>query len=244
LRLVTSPDDPHLVAFSHLLDNVFPDPNMVLGLDRLQAFVRADPSAATRRFFVLVALDQASDMVVGGSVFSYVRSTNCGFSEYIVTDRTARGMGLGRRLFDRRKAILDSAAHEQGHPACEGLFIEADNPERTPPDLIEAERQTALDARERLRLFHHLGFRKVQLPYIQPPLAPDKAPIDYLDLLFAPWPSDNAALDRIPAAWVFDTVEPVWSAWSPDAPRHLLRLRQRVATTDIRLASLDTPPTR
>ncbi|HEV7662779.1 MAG TPA: hypothetical protein VGQ62_04530, partial [Chloroflexota bacterium] len=187
MKLVTSPDDPRLAELSRLLESVFADPNTVLGLDRLQAFVRADPSAARRRFSVLVAVDAARDTVIGGSVFSYVPKSNCGFSEYIVADSTRRGTGLGRRLFERRKALLDEQARAYGHPACGGLFIEADNPDRTPADLVDAERETALDPRERLRLFDHLGFRKVDVPYVQPPLGNGKQPIAYLDLLFASW---------------------------------------------------------
>ncbi|HEV7662293.1 MAG TPA: hypothetical protein VGQ62_02065, partial [Chloroflexota bacterium] len=161
---------------------------------------------------------------------------NCGFSEYIVADSTRRGTGLGRRLFERRKALLDEQARAYGYPACSGLFIEADNPDRTPADLVDAERETALDPRERLRLFDHLGFRKVDVPYVQPPLATGKQPIAYLDLLFAPWRQQHT--DRIAAATVFATVEPVWSAWSADAAAHLAALRRLVTTAEVALEPL------
>jgi hypothetical protein len=238
LREITAPDDPHLAGLSRLMERVFADPNTVLGLDRLAAFLSADPQPSRRHFHVLAALD-GSDHVVGGSVFSYVPRSNCGFSEYIVSDASMRGVGLGRRLFDRRKAILDADARERGQQRCRGLFIEADDPERTPEAFVVAERHTALDPSERLRLFDHLGFLRVDVPYVQPPLAPGKQPIDYLDLLFAPWQPGAADQRRMPAAWIFDTLAPVWSAWSP-ATRggHLATLRQNVLTDQVALEPL------
>jgi GNAT superfamily N-acetyltransferase len=243
IRQIDSPDDPDLRQLSALMNVTFPDPNTVLGLDRMQEFLAGNRPGGARRFCVLVATDPArAGAVVGGSVFSYVARSICGFSEYILVDRRVRGTGLGRRLFDARKEVLDEAARREGHGGCRGLFIEADNPERVPADFAQMERETALDAWERLRLFDHLGFRRVDIPYVQPPLAADKAPIDYLDLLFAPWPA-HLALSAIPAPWLLDTLEPVWSAWSPAmAAGQLERLRQRISSDDVALRPLDERP--
>ena len=99
-----------------------------------------------------------------------------------------------------------------------------------------------MEARERLRLFDHLGFRRVDVPYVQPALAADKQAIDYLDLLFAPWPA-HVAISAIPAQWVLDTLEPVWSAWSPaTAAEHLARLLQGIPRAEVPLLALDQPP--
>jgi len=235
IQLVTDASDNRLAQLSALLNATFPDPNTVLGLDRMQEFLAANREDAARRFCVLVAED--GGRVTGGAVFSYVVRSNCGFSEYIIADLAVRGRGLGRQLFDARKALLDAEAARRGHVASNGLFIEVDNPERTPADFAEAERATSLDTLERLRLFDHLGFRRVNLPYVQPPLAKGKLAIDYMDLQFAPW--HPASLQHIPADWVFDTVEPVWSAWTPDTySTHLARLRGGVQTSDVVLLDL------
>jgi GNAT superfamily N-acetyltransferase len=224
LKEITHPADPRLPGLAALLRRTFPDPNTVLGLERIQEFLQANRADAPRRFCVLVAEQNAS--IVGATIFSYVVRSNCGFSEYILVDPAHRGVRLGRRLFDARKAVLDTEALRRGHHACHGVFIEADNPTRTPPALAEAERETALDVWQRLRIFDRLGFRRVDVPYVQPPLAPDKHAVDYLDLLFAPWASDP---QWIPSGWVFDTVEAIWSAWSPrTCASHLARLRSAV----------------
>lgn len=232
LHELTRPDDPRLAALASLLQRTFSDPNSVLGLDRLQEFLAADPHAMGRSFHVLVGEDD-NGRVIGGSVFSYVPRANCGFSEYLVLEPEARGRGVGRMLFDRRRQILDDLAARRpaatsGALGCNGLFIEVDSPERSPPDMLAAERESAMDVHQRLRVFDHLGFRRVDLAYVQPPLGPNKAAVTYLDLLFAPW--HTAAASAIPVAWIVETLEPIWRAWtasSSETDAYLSRLRDR-----------------
>jgi hypothetical protein len=79
----------------------------------------------------------------------------------------------------------------------------------------------------------------VRVAYVQPPLAPDKQPIDYLDLLFAPWPEQAAA--RIPTDWIVDTLQVIWSAWTPElAATYMARLRKAVATGSVPLQPLSS----
>src|SRR5438874_5453575 len=171
LKHIESPDDPDLARLWALMDATFADPDIVLGLDRMQEFLAANRPGAGRRFFVVVATNTG---VVGGTVFSYIARSACGFSEYILVDRLSRGTGLGRALFDARQEVLNLEARRNGYEACRGLFIEADNPLRLPADVAAIERETAMEARERLRLFDHLGFRRVDVPYVQPALAANK----------------------------------------------------------------------
>jgi hypothetical protein len=206
----------------------------------MQAFLAANQlgGGARRRFFVVVATDAAADeRVVGGTVFSYVAQSNCGFSEYMLAEANRRGQGLGRALFEARKGLLDAEAVARGHPGCGGVFIEVESPQRVPPGLADLERQTALDPWQRLALFAHLGFRRVDIPYIQPALGPGQQPIAYLDLLFASWRTPATATERqIPTAWLFDTLEPIWAAWTPETfGGHLATLRRQVVATHVAL---------
>jgi GNAT superfamily N-acetyltransferase len=203
----------------------------------MQEFLAANRPGAARLFCILVAIDPARDgAVVGGSVFSYVARSNCGFSEYMLADERVRGTGIGRLLFDARKEVLDTEARRLGHDACRGVFIEVDHPDRVPADVAALEHETALDGWERLRLFDHLGFRRVDIAYVQPPLAPDKQPIDYMDLLFAPWQAQAAASARIPTRWMLDTLEAIWSAWTPaTAASYFERFERRISGAEVAL---------
>src|SRR5579859_2162987 len=232
LNEVSRPDDPRLAAFAALLLQTFSDPNSVLGLDRMQEFLT---QSSDRTFHVLVA--EEAGRVVGGSVFSYVPRSNCGFSEYLVLKPGARGRGMGRQLFERRREVLNAQAVQHGRHGlapCHGLFIEVDNPERTPAEMLEAERDSSIDPYARLRMFAHLGFRRVDIAYVQPPLGEGKEAVDYLDLLFAPWTSQA---EIIAVHWILETLQPIWSAWSgASAETYLGQLRQSIGAP--RLVSL------
>jgi GNAT superfamily N-acetyltransferase len=233
VRRVRDPDDPALLELSRLLQGTFADPDTVLELDRIQAFLAEREERPVRQFCVVVA--EEAGRVIGGSVFSYVASSNCGFSEYLVVSKNRRGHGLGRRLFDARRTVLDELARKNGHAECRGLFIEADNPERTPPELQAIERETALDTRVRLQIFGHLGFRRVNIDYVQPPLGPGKQPVSYLDLLFAPW--DEASPAKVPAEWVGETLCAIWGSWSP-SNYDCVALRERLAESPVTLSPI------
>jgi GNAT superfamily N-acetyltransferase len=223
---ITRPDDSRLVALSALLERTFADPNSVLGLERIQQFL-GDNSATSSRWFHALVAENDQKAVVGGSIFSYVPNTACGFSEYLVLEPESRGTGLGRKLFERRKAILNARAN--GH--CHGLFIEVDSPERTPPEMLEAERSSSMEEYARLRLFAHFGFKRVDIAYVQPPLGPGKQAVDYLDLLFAPWESDP---DVVPVEWILKTLAPIWSAWAPEhSASHLEQLRESLGSVPV-----------
>jgi hypothetical protein len=219
-----------------LLERTFADPNSVLGLDRIRQFLSEPADDAPRRFHVLAAESADASRVLGLSICSYVPRSNCGFSEYLVVDEHTRGRGLGRTLFDRRKAVLDADASRYAHTACNGLFIEVDSPWRAPPEVLAAD---SFDAHERLRIFRHLGFRRVSIAYVQPPLAPDKAPVEHMDLLFAPWAAEARSRARLQTNWIVDTLEPIWSAWAPASAREYLAQLQEQLTGACDVALVD-----
>lgn len=223
IRRLRGPDDGLLNAVAHLLEDTFSDPNTTLGVDRMREFLASPQHSPGREFFILTANDARH--LLGVTIFSYVPASNCGFSEYLVVRRDARGQRVGRHLFDARLDRLHAAARQVGHPHARGLFIEVENPSRTPPDVLEAERSTAMDPDERLRLFAHLGFRRVDLRYVQPPLAAGKQPVDYLDLLFRP----HTPCATIPRAWIVETLEPIWRAWAPTGSFEVAPSNQEVA---------------
>jgi GNAT superfamily N-acetyltransferase len=218
-----SPTDHRLNAVGRLLEQTFPDPNTTLGVDRMREFLGQPAGEAGREFFILVAEQHGT--IIGTTIFSYVPATNCGFSEYLVVRRDFRAQGIGRRLFDARLDRLQDGARRAGHAHPRGLFIEVDSPTRTPPHLLEAERTTAMDAHERLRIFAHLGFQRVDLAYVQPPLADGKQPVDYLDLLFRP----HTPRASLPRTWITDTLLPIWRAWSPAGSFEVPASAQEVA---------------
>jgi GNAT superfamily N-acetyltransferase len=237
VRRIADPQDAALRELSRLMYAVFADPDVVLDLERMQDFLAHNDAPADRHFCIQVAEENGA--LLGGTVFSYVPASNCGFSEYLVVRKDRHGQGVGRLLVDARRAQLDDLARQAGQAACRGVFIEADNPRRTPAALQLQERETAMDTVARLQLFAHLGFRRVDMEYIQPALGHGKQPVTYLDLLFAPWDERVREVERVPAEWVYLTVGPIWDSWAPDSFRsHACLLRQQFGDASLALAPL------
>jgi GNAT superfamily N-acetyltransferase len=240
VRRVYVAEDPALRELSSLLETTFADPDTVLELDRIQAFLGEQSASLDRQFCVVVA--EAGGRLLGGTIFSYVPPTNCGFSEYLVVRKDRHGHGIGRRLFDARRAVLDELAQESQQKSCSGLFIEADNPDRTPLDLQARGRETAMDTLVRLQVFAHLGFLRVDLDYVQPALGPGKQPVHYLDLLFAPWAERVRSEDRVPAGWVTQTLCAIWASWASSIGQTACAaLRQRLGETPVAILPLSPP---
>lgn len=210
LAQIRYPGDPALAALHRLMVEVFVDPNLVFGLDRLQEFLRG--GRAPDRFFHILTV-RRGQQVLGGTIFSYLPDAGCGFSEYVMLAAAARGLGLGRALFEERRRILDADAAACGQSRCAGLFIETESPVRTPPEILAEEAAVSLDPWERWRVFAHLGFRRCDCPYIHVPLGPAQEPVDYLDLLFAPW--TPAGPPAVPSARIRATLAPMWRRWAP-----------------------------
>jgi GNAT superfamily N-acetyltransferase len=237
VRRIRDPQDTALRELSRLMYALFADPDVVLELERMQDFLVETDSRSGRRFRVLVAEDDAA--LLGGTVFSYVPASNCGFSEYLVVRKERHGQGLGRLLVDARRAELDDQARQAGKTACYGVFIEADNPRRTPAALQAQERETAMDTVARLQVFAHLGFRRVEMAYSQPSLGAGKEPVTYLDLLFAAWDERVQHERRVPAEWVYLTVGAIWDSWAPhDLTRHAETLRHQLGEAGLALLPL------
>lgn len=235
LKEVISPDDGDLAQLSALLSVTFADSNLWLGLHRVKEFL-ADPGP-DRSFHVVVARE--GDTMLGGTFFSCAAATGAGFSEYIVLTKEARGKGISRMLYDYRKATLDRSARQFGHPGCPGLLIEVENPWRIPAKFHEREKQTAMDAMERWRYFHHMGFYRLEFPYVMPPLRSDLQPVHYLDLLLNPWSERLVVLDHVPAEFVLRSVAPTMLGWAPEYSKVALEnLRRQFGGRPVRMVPL------
>lgn len=236
LKEVTDPKDRDVERFAALLQAHFADGNLWLGPERMRAFLAESPTAA-RSFHLLVA--GTEDRVLGGTLFSCSAATGAGFSEYMVLHSDARGSGLSRKLIERRREILMRSARERGHPGSPGVFIEVENPWRSPREFLEKERQVSMDAVERWRYFHHMGFFKLDCDYRMPPLGAGKVPIDYLDLMFCPW-SDQYRV-AVPAELLVRSIGPTWQAWSSDeGTRAMEGLRRSLGGKPVRLLNLES----
>jgi hypothetical protein len=146
-----------------------------------------DPPALKPRVFLIVVRQPGHDApVAGGILFEQYRESGDWLATYIAVHPERRHAGMARRLIDGMvEAIADVSAGAAWH-----LFAEAEDPTRLP----ECEQAAGWD---RLSTLSALGFRWVQMDYVQPALGPDKHPVH--DLLLLCWQPPGTGAAPTPA---------------------------------------------
>jgi hypothetical protein len=140
---------------------------------------------------------------------------------YLVVDRPYRRLGLARRLLAEALAILRARAEAPdlerraarrapGGPGgrLRALFAETNNPTRVEDDVM--------DPWQRLEAFGRLGVGVVDIPYVQPELAPGQGRC--YDLLLLALPTDQRPLERLPAGAVLDFLADFYRANAVERP--------------------------
>lgn len=214
IRQVTNPDDPAIAAFGRVQERTFADPDLLIPPAVMPAMLANQTSA--RRNLLLVA--ERAENVLGGTLFHYLAVPNSGFSSFLAVAPEARRLGLARRLHEARLRLLDQVA---GRPVA-GLFIDVEAPERMTPEARQREIDFGIDPTERRRIFHRLGFRRVDVAYYQPPTRPGDEPLTVLDLLFCP----REPSERVARELVVETMRAYWTPWlgKAAADHHAARL--------------------
>lgn len=102
---------------------------------------------------------------------------------FICVENSLRGIGIAQRLLELLEDKLHAYAAAHGHPRSR-VFItcEQNNPHCMSKIQLEEDLRSALIApQERLDWWYRRGFRKLDFPYIQPPLSADVEACTYLD---------------------------------------------------------------
>lgn len=97
------------------------------------------------------------DEIIGGCILDYFYSTKTIVIEFIVIRSDVRTKGLGKELFNYACSLYE---YEQ-------VVIEINDPTKLTKD----------DSLSYLYFWQQLGFKKLDIIYIQPPLNPDKEPV-------------------------------------------------------------------
>jgi GNAT superfamily N-acetyltransferase len=229
MRLVTDPQDPAMAAFGQIQAASFAHSDLLIPPSAFGRMIGRQTD--TRRNFLLVA--EEAGRVVGGTLFHYFAEPNTGFSSFLAVAQRERGSGIARRLHKARFAALDQVG---GRPV-EGVFIDVIAPDRVSEVEVALERSFGVDPTERRRIFDHLGFRRVDFAYEQPPDSLGGEPLTTMDLLYAPRiPASTVATER-----VVQTMRAYWAPWLGQraADLHSEALRHRCGGPQVRLLSMD-----
>lgn len=227
IRRITDPADPAIPAFGRIQERVYADPDLLIPPQYFPVLLSRQ--SEERRNLMLVA--EAGGVVVGGVLFHYFARVNTGFSSFLAVSPEARGQGVARRLHEARFAALDAVADSQA--PVHGLFIDVVAPERLSPEEMEQERAVGSDPAARRRIFHRLGFRKVDVAYSQPAEGSGGQEVTSMDLLYCP----RAEADWVATDLVVGTMLAYWTPWlgPAAAERNAAELRRRCGGDRVRL---------
>jgi hypothetical protein len=172
---ITHIDDPLFPKMYELLKSVFP-PEEVLAYELWREPLE-DPSI---RVFVAVHEDE----VVGTTEYRYYEDLNVGMTDFTIIGR--EGLGIGRFLATKRAADLEQLAATNGKEML-GMFAEIYDPYRALDHEFGGIKP--MDPFVRREVLSHLGYKRLDFPYVHPSWQLDGEAVSGLDLCF--WPTND-----------------------------------------------------
>lgn len=153
----------------------FPDPSEREDETTWLRWLGEDDPPPQPLYDLSIAIDPANSRVIGGAGYEYYRGSRCGLLTYLVVRPDERRRGVGRALVLHVVKRLRSMATDAGATLA-ASFTEAQD-----PALVDAARRET--AERRLAIYSRLGALRLDLPYVQPALAPGLSPARHMKLL-------------------------------------------------------------
>lgn len=209
---ITSIDDPYFDQMHRLLQAVFPGEEV---LERqLWAEPLRDPSIR-----VCVAVHEGE--VVGATEYRYLERLQVAMTDFTIIGRS--GLGLGRFLWTKRAADLQEMAARSGG-AMIGMFAEVYDPGRAAG--LDFGRFPLMHPLVRREVLSHLGYQRLDFPYVHPSWQNDGAAVTHLDLCFLP---ADPAMTELPAGLVAEFLT-TYYAVLPNKPGEWHAMIERLRT--------------
>lgn len=201
---ITSIDNPLFAQMHRLMQNVFP-PEEVLQYELWKEPLE-DPGIR-----VFVAVEKGE--VVGATEYRYYEDFNVAMTDFTIIGQ--EGKGIGPFLAEKRQADLFALAKANGKQLY-GMFAEIYDPYRVQDEEFGGVK--AMDPFVRREVLSHLGYRKLDFPYVHPSWKNNGEAVTGLDLCFLAYDRDQqefpadlvvkflkryyAVLDNKPQEWL------------------------------------------
>lgn len=178
---IQSIDDPLFARMHRLMQEVFP-PEEVLAFDLWKEPLE-DPGIR-----VFVAVHEGE--VVGATEYRYYADLNVAMTDFTIIGR--EGLGIGRFLARERQKDLNALAAANGKQLY-GMFAEIYDPYRVEDHVFGGIKP--MDPFVRREVLSHLGYKRIDFPYIHPSWQNDGEAVTGLDLCFLPTDEDQDSLE-------------------------------------------------
>ncbi|GIW49994.1 MAG: hypothetical protein KatS3mg080_0605 [Anoxybacillus sp.] len=196
-RRITSIEDPLFKKMHELMQEVFP-PEEVLAFDLWKEPLE-DPGIR-----VCVAVHEGN--VVGATEYRYYEDLNVAMTDFTIIGQP--GLGIGRFLAQKRLEDLNTWAAANGKQLF-GMFAEIYDPYRV--EHYEFGGIKPMDPYVRREVLSHLGYKRLDFPYVHPSWNNDGEAVTGLDLCFLPM-DDN--VNELPAELVVKFLKRYYSVLS------------------------------
>lgn len=194
---ITSIKDPFFKQLHQLMQEVFP-PEEVLEFDLWKGPLE-DPDI---RVFVAVQ----DNKVVGATEYRYYKDFNIAMTDFTIIGQA--GHGIGPFLANNRLKDLNSLAAENGEELF-GMFAEIYDPYQV--EDYEFGGIKPMDPYVRREVLSHLGYKRLDFPYVHPSWNNDGEPVTGLDLCFLPI---NENTNELPANLIVKFLKQYYSILS------------------------------
>ncbi|MFD0587058.1 GNAT family N-acetyltransferase [Paenibacillus sp. GCM10027627] len=180
---ITSIDDPYFKPLHQLLGSIFP-PEEVLAYELWEEPLKDDG------IHVYVALHNGE--VVGSTEYRYYPQLKVAMTDFTIIGKPS--LGVGRFLLRQREEDLARLAEQSGTKPI-GMFAEIYDPYRAASH--EFGGVSPMNPFVRREVLSHIGYMKLDLPYVHPSWDHEGAAVTELDLGFLPKDETLLELDAI-----------------------------------------------
>jgi len=179
-RRITNINDPFFKQMLQLMQDVFP-PEEVLEYDLWKEPLE------DRGIRVFVAIHEGK--VVGATEYRYYEDFNVAMTDFTIIGLA--GLGIGPFLAQNRSEDLHALSEMNGKKLF-GMFAEIYDPYRV--DHYEFGGVKPMDPYVRREVLAHLGYKRLDFPYVHPSWHNDGEAVTGLDLCFLPMAGDISEL--------------------------------------------------
>ncbi|MFD2213301.1 GNAT family N-acetyltransferase [Metabacillus endolithicus] len=177
---ITNSKDPLFAQMHQLMQEIFP-PEEVLEFNLWKEPLE-DPGIR-----VFVAVHEGK--VVGATEYRYYEDFNVAMTDFTIIGQA--GLGVGPFLANKRSHDLQQLANENGQKLS-GMFAEIYDPYRV--EDFEFGGVKPMDPYVRREVLAHLGYKRIDFPYVHPSWNNDGEAVTGLDLCFLPMGENNTTI--------------------------------------------------
>ncbi|GGD63746.1 GNAT family N-acetyltransferase [Paenibacillus nasutitermitis] len=196
---VQSIKDPLFVKMHQLMQVVFPP-------EEVYAFEKWEGPLQDGGIHVYTAVE--GDEVVGATEYRYYSGMRVAMTDFTIIGKA--NSGVGRFLLRSREKHLARLAKESGTKSI-GMFAEIYNPQTVDYSFGGI---APMNPHIRREVLSHIGYKRLDFPYLHPSWQENGEAVDGLDLCFLP---QDEELGELPSALVAEFLTTYYSAL-PDKP--------------------------